>query len=88
MYTIHSVVDAEQWPVWANVGVRSNTYAYQMRLSIWSKINSKTSHRLVAEVAVSREAIMEEEETEEGVGQEALVGEEGAEVERVKYAPI
>ena len=72
----------------ANFGARSNTCEYQTRSSIWSRTNSRTSHRVVAEVAVFREAIMEEEEIEEGVGQEALVGEAEAEVESVNCAPI
>ena len=71
-----------------NFGARSNTCEYRTRSSIWSRTSSRTSHRVVAEVAVFREAIMEEEETEEGVGQEALVGEAEAEVEGVNCAPI
>lgn len=74
--------------MYANFDARSNTCEYRMRSSIWSRTNSRTSHRVVAEVAAFREVIMEEEEIEEGVGQEALVGEAEAEVESVNYAPI
>lgn len=52
-----------------------------MRSSTWLRINSRVSHRVVAGVALCREAITEEEETEEGVGQEELAVEEGAEDE-------
>ena len=70
-------------PTWADMGTRSNTCEYRTRLSISLKINSRTSHRVVVEVVVFREAIMEEEETEEGAGQEELVAEAEAEAESV-----
>ena len=72
----------------ANFDARSNTCEYRTRSSIWSRTNSKTSHRVVVEVVEFSEAIMEEEEIEEGEAQEALVGEAEAEVERVNCAPI
>ena len=59
-----------------------------MRSSIWSRTNSRISHRVAVEVVVSREAITEDEETEEGVGQEELVEEEEAEVESLKCAGL
>ena len=67
MYSIHLFDDRKQ-KLWAYFGLRSNTCAYRTRSLIWSRINSRTSHQIVAGVAVSREAITEEEETEEGVG--------------------
>ncbi len=74
--------------MWADFRGRLSTCEYRTRLSIWSKTSSKISHRAVAEVAASREVIMEEEGIEEGVGQEELVEEGEAEVESVKCAPI
>ena len=72
-------------PAWANFGARSNICEYRTRSSTWSKINSRTSHRVVAEVAVSREVIMEEEATEEGAGLEELADEAEAEAEIVDW---
>lgn len=69
------------WRISTNIGGRSNTCEYQTRSSTWSRINSRTSHRVVAEVVVFREAIMEEEEIEEGAGQEELVAEVEVEAE-------
>ncbi len=59
-----------------------------MRSSIWSRTNSRISHQVAVEVVVSREAITEDEETEEGVGQEELVEEEEAGVESLKCAGL
>ena len=70
----------------ANFDGRSNTCEYRTRSSTWSRINSRTSHRVVVEVAVFREASMEEEEIEEGVGQEELVEEEEAEADTMDCA--
>ena len=75
------------WRISAKFGGRSNTCEYRTRSSTWSRINSRTSHRVVVEVAVFREAIMEEEEIEEGAGQEELVEEEEAEADPMDCAP-
>ena len=71
----------------AKIRGRSNTCECLTKFSTWSRINSRTSHRAVVEVAVSKGAIMEEEETEEGVGQEEREDEAEAEVESVHCAP-
>lgn len=75
------------WRTLAKFDGRSNTCEYRTRSSIWSRINSRTSHRVVVEVAVFREATMEEEEIEEGVVQEELVEEEEAEADTTDFAP-
>lgn len=67
--------------MWADFGGRSNIYEYRTKSLTWLRSNSRINHRVVAEVAVSREAIMEEGETEAGVGHEELVEEEEVEVE-------
>lgn len=75
------------WRISADFDDRSNTCEYRTRSSTWLRINSRTSHRVVVEVAVFREVIMEEEEIEEGVGQEELVEEEEAEADTVDCSP-
>ena len=62
-------------------GHRSNIYEYLMRLSIWSRINSKVSRRVGEEVVVWDAAIMPGVVTEEEVAPEVGEAEAGEEAD-------